>query len=185
MTSSTVTSADGTRIAYSSFGSGPALIVVCGATQFRAFDSSLAVLAELLAPQHTVITYDRRGRGESGDTLPFSSRREIEDIAALIAGPAGGRAAILGFSSGSVLALEAAVAGLPIDKVVMYEPPFVVPGADFAPPPPDYLDVLHLLKCRWHQLLQQPFCVNPTQCVISDPELPCVVETMTVSPTRP
>lgn len=140
---STVTSKDGTTIAYSKFGSGPALIVVAGATQFRAFDSSMAVLGELLAPNFTVITYDRRGRGESSNTLPFSPQREIEDIAALIAGPAGGRSSILGYSSGSVVALEAAVAGLPIDKVVMYEPPFVLPGAGFPPPPADYVEALN------------------------------------------
>lgn len=141
-----VTSKDGTTIAYSKFGSGPALIVVTGATQFRAFDSSLAVLAELLADRFTVITYDRRGRGESGNTLPFSTNREIEDIAALIAGPAGGRASLLGYSSGSVVALEAAVAGLPVDKVIMYEPPFVLPGSPFPPPPPDYVETLERMS---------------------------------------
>lgn len=138
-----VTSRDGTEIAYTKVGSGPALIVVCGATQFRAFDSSLAVLADLLAPKFTVITYDRRGRGESSDTLPFSPQREIEDIAALIEGPAGGRASILGYSSGAVVALEAAAAGLPIDKVVMYEPPFMLPEGGFPPPASDYVETLN------------------------------------------
>src|SRR5690606_35796327 len=133
---------DDTEIAYDSVGTGPALVVVAGATQFRAFDSSLAVLAGLLQDRFTVINYDRRGRGESGNTLPFSTAREIEDIAALVAGPAGGRASILGFSSGSVVALEAAVAGLPIDRVIMYEPPFMLPGGPFSPPPPDYVETL-------------------------------------------
>jgi pimeloyl-ACP methyl ester carboxylesterase len=142
--SATVTSRDGTRIAYSKTGSGPALIVVTGATAFRAFDPSLAVLADLLAPNHTVITYDRRGRGESGDTQPFSPQREIEDIAALIE-MAGGRASLLGFSSGSVLALEAAASGLPVDKLIMYEPPFVLPGQPFPPPPADYVEALNKL----------------------------------------
>lgn len=137
----TVTSKDGTTIAYSRTGSGPVLVVVTGATQFRAFDSSLAVLAGLLEDSFTVITYDRRGRGESSDTLPFAPAREIEDIAALIAAN-GGRASILGYSSGSVVALEAAVAGLPIDRVVMYEPPFVVHGSPFPPPPADYVETL-------------------------------------------
>jgi pimeloyl-ACP methyl ester carboxylesterase len=136
-----VSSTDGTTIAYSKVGSGPALIVVCGATQFRAFDPSLAVLAGLLAPNHTVITYDRRGRGESTDTQPYSTRHEIEDIAALV-DAAGGRASLLGYSSGSVLALEAAAAGLPIDKLVMYEPPFVLPGQPVPPPPADYVEAL-------------------------------------------
>jgi pimeloyl-ACP methyl ester carboxylesterase len=138
---STVTSKDGTRIAYSMTGTGPALIVVCGATAFRATDPALAGLAELLAPQFTVITYDRRGRGESGDTLPFSTTRELEDIAALI-DAVGGHASLLGYSSGSVVALEAAVAGVSIDKLAMYEPPFVLPGTNFPPPPGDYVDTL-------------------------------------------
>lgn len=136
-----VTSKDGTQIAYSKVGTGPALIIVCGATQFRAFDPNLAVLAELLAPKFTVITYDRRGRGESGNTLPFAPQREIEDIAALV-DAAGGHASLLGYSSGSVLALEAAAAGLPIDRLVMYEPPFVLPGSPFPPPPADYVETL-------------------------------------------
>lgn len=140
--SAKVTSRDATEIAYDSVGTGPALIVVSGATQFRAFDSGLAVLAGLLKDRFTVVNYDRRGRGESGNTLPYATAREIEDIAALVAGPAGGRASILGFSSGAVVALEAAAAGLPIDKVIMYEPPFVLPGSPFPPPPADYVETL-------------------------------------------
>ena len=137
-----VKSKDGTEIAYDKVGSGPALIVVTGATQFRAFDSSLAVLAGLLKDRFTVITYDRRGRGESGNTLPFSPQREIEDIAVLVEAT-GGRASLLGYSSGAVVALEAAVAGLPIDKVIMYEPPFVLPDSGFPPPPADYVETLN------------------------------------------
>src|SRR5689334_21922315 len=79
---------------YEVTGSGPAVIVVTGATAFRAFDPSLASLASLLAPNHTIITYDRRGRGESGDTQPHATRREIEDIAALI-DAAGGHASLV------------------------------------------------------------------------------------------
>ena len=137
----TVTSRDGTSIAYSKTGKGPTLILVQGATAFRAFDPNLQVLADLLADEFTTIAYDRRGRGESGDTQPYSTDREIEDIAALIAAN-GGRAFVLGFSSGSVLSLEAAAAGLPIDKLVMYEPPFVLPGSPFPPPPADYVETL-------------------------------------------
>jgi pimeloyl-ACP methyl ester carboxylesterase len=139
---SKVTSKDGTEIAYSKVGNGPPLIVVTGATAFRAFDPNLAMLAGLLAPDFTVITYDRRGRGESGNTLPFSTKREIEDIAALVE-KAGGRASLLGYSSGAVVALEAAAAGLPIDKLVMYEPPFVLPDSGFPPPAPDYVETLN------------------------------------------
>ena len=137
----TVTSRDGTSIAYSKTGKGPTLILVQGATAFRAFDPNLQVLADLLADEFTTIAYDRRGRGESGDTQPYSTDREIEDIAALIAAN-GGRAFVLGYSSGSVLSLEAATAGLPIDKLVMYEPPFVLPGSPFPPPPADYVETL-------------------------------------------
>ena len=143
--SHTVTSRDGTTIAYTSTGKGPALIVVTGATAFRAFDPNLQVLADLLANDFTVINYDRRGRGESSDAGPYDPQsapaREIEDIAALIEA-AGGRASLLGFSSGSVLALEATASGLPVDRLVMYEPPFVLPGQPFPPPASDYVETL-------------------------------------------
>lgn len=141
----TVSSKDGTTIAYDKIGTGPALIVVTGATAFRALDPSLQELADLLADEYTVINYDRRGRGESGDNGAYdpstAPQREIEDIAALIEA-AGGRACLLGFSSGSVLALEATAAGLPVDRLAMYEPPFILPGADFTPPAPDYVETL-------------------------------------------
>ena len=140
-----VASKDGTSIAYNKTGTGPALIVVTGATAFRGFDPNLQILADLLAAKFTVINYDRRGRGESNDAGPYDPKtapaHEIEDIAALIE-MAGGRASLLGFSSGSVLALEASAAGLPVDKLVMYEPPFILPGQDFPPPAPDYVETL-------------------------------------------
>ena len=136
-----VTSRDGTIIGYDRTGEGPALIVVCGATQFRGSDPNLASLADLLSDRFAVVTYDRRGRGESSDTLPYAAEREIEDIAALAAA-AGGRAALLGYSSGAVLAIEAAAAGLPLDGVIAYEPPFVLPGSGFPPMAPDYVETL-------------------------------------------
>ncbi len=78
---STVTSKDGTRIAYDKTGAGPAVILVDGAMSYRgAFDPTLAQLAELLGKHFTVYNYDRRGRGESGDTQPFAREREIEDL---------------------------------------------------------------------------------------------------------
>jgi pimeloyl-ACP methyl ester carboxylesterase len=120
---SQVTSKDGTPIAYDRSGSGPALILVDGALCSRAFGPS-AKLAPLLARSFTVYAYDRRGRGQSGDTPPYSPAREVEDIAALI-DEAGGSAVLLGLSSGGALALEAAAVGLRIDKVVAYEPPYV------------------------------------------------------------
>ena len=120
---SEVRSKDGTTIAYERSGSGPALIVVDGALCSRAFGPS-AKLAALLGRHFTVYTYDRRGRGQSGDTQPYSPAREVEDIAALIE-EAGGSASLLGLSSGGALALESVAAGLRIDKVVAYEPPYV------------------------------------------------------------
>jgi pimeloyl-ACP methyl ester carboxylesterase len=121
-----VRSKDGTTIAYERAGSGPALIVVDGALCSRSFGPS-PKLAPLLARQFTVYAYDRRGRGQSADTPPYSTAREVEDLAALIE-TAGGSASLLGLSSGGALALEAAASGLAIDKVVAYEPPYVFEG---------------------------------------------------------
>jgi len=118
-----IQSNDGTRIAYERTGSGPALIVVDGALCSRAFGPS-AKLAPLLAKHFTVFTYDRRGRGQSGDTEPYSASREVDDIAALI-NVTGGPVSLLGLSSGGALALEAAANGLPVNKVAAYEPPYV------------------------------------------------------------
>lgn len=114
------TSRDGTTIAYDQLGNGPALIIVAGALQGRA---SYQLLAEQLAARFTVLNYDRRGRGESGDTAPYSVEREIDDLAAVIAA-AGGSAAIYGHSSGAGLVLHAARRGLAIDKIVLHELPF-------------------------------------------------------------
>lgn len=116
-------SKDGTAIAYDRSGAGPALILVDGALCSRAF-GPMPKLAPLLAPHFTVYMYDRRGRGQSGDTPPYSKEREVEDIAALIQ-EAGGSAFLVGLSSGAALALEAAASGLDIKKVAAYEPPFI------------------------------------------------------------
>jgi pimeloyl-ACP methyl ester carboxylesterase len=123
---SQVTSKDGTAIAYDRVGDGPPLILVDGALCSRAF-GPMPKLAPLLAQKFTVYFYDRRGRGESGDTAPYAKDREIEDLAALI-GAAGGAAALVGLSSGASLALEAAAARLPVTGVVAYEPPYVEPA---------------------------------------------------------
>jgi pimeloyl-ACP methyl ester carboxylesterase len=117
-----VTSKDGTSIAYERVGRGPAVILVGGGAVDR---SENAPLAPELAEQFTVYNYDRRGRGESGDTLPYAVEREIEDIDALIA-EAGGSAHLYGISSGGALALEAAATRLAIDKVAVYEVPYNV-----------------------------------------------------------
>jgi hypothetical protein len=84
-----VTSADGTRIAYDRVGSGPAVIHVAGATAFRATDHEIGVLADALKDRFTVISYDRRGRGESTDTAPYAREREFDDLRALIAANGG------------------------------------------------------------------------------------------------
>ena len=115
-----VASSDGTRIAFDRMGDGPPIVLVCGQSTDR---SSNAPLAALLAEHFAVFNYDRRGRGDSGDTLPYAVEREVEDIDALIS-EAGGSAAVFGVSSGAALALEAAAAGLAIDKLALWEPPF-------------------------------------------------------------
>src|SRR5258707_2088251 len=119
---STVTSQDGTTIAYDNLGHEPAVILVAGAFCSRSFWSG-PQLAKLLASRFTVYNYDRRGRGESGDTKPYAVAREIEDIDALIAA-AGGPAFVYGHSSGAALAMEAAVElGDKVKKLAMYEAP--------------------------------------------------------------
>lgn len=114
------TSRDGTRIAFERLGDGPPIIVISAALQGAA---TYRPLAEELSRQFTAFVYDRRGRGDSGDTAPYAVEREIEDLAALIA-EAGGTASVYGHSSGAGLVLHAAAAGLPIDRMVLHEPPF-------------------------------------------------------------
>jgi pimeloyl-ACP methyl ester carboxylesterase len=131
----TVTSADGTQIAYDRYGEGPAVILVNGALGYRKF-KTMEQIATALAEYCTVINYDRRGRGESGPAGPASVEREVEDIGALIE-VVGGRASLWGYSSGSALALRAAASGLPVEKLVLYEAPFKTdPDAKF--PRDDY-----------------------------------------------
>jgi pimeloyl-ACP methyl ester carboxylesterase len=115
-----VTSRDGTSIAYDRQGSGPAVILVGGAFVDR---SDSAPLAMELAGRFTVYNYDRRGRGDSGDTLPYALQREIEDLDALV-GVAGGSAHLYGISSGGALVLEAAAAGTAADRLAVYEVPY-------------------------------------------------------------
>jgi pimeloyl-ACP methyl ester carboxylesterase len=110
-------------------GDGPAVILVSGGSVDR---SSNAPVAELLADRFEVFNYDRRGRGPSGDTPPYAVEREIEDIDAVI-GAAGGSASLYGSSSGAALVLEAAASGLAINKVALWEPPYIIDPA-FRPP---------------------------------------------------
>lgn len=118
----TVTSADGTRIAYDRDGEGPVLILVNGALGFRKF-KKFEQLATALSEHFTVINYDRRGRGDSGPAGPASAEREVEDIAALISAH-GGRASLWGWSSGGAVALRAAGADIGVERLVVYETPF-------------------------------------------------------------
>ncbi len=125
----TVTSKDGTNLAIERSGSGPSVVLVCGGSVDR---TSNAPLAAALSEGFAVYNYDRRGRGDSGDTPPYAVEREVEDIEAVIA-DAGGSAFLYGSSSGAALALEAAAAGLPVMKLALWEPPFVPEGG---PRPP-------------------------------------------------
>ncbi|MEP6986858.1 MAG: alpha/beta hydrolase [Chloroflexota bacterium] len=137
----TVISKDGTSIAYDCIGSGFPLILVTGALGVRG-DSSKDELVNRLKDHFTVINYDRRGRGDSSDTLPYTPQREIEDIDALISA-VGGSAYLHGMSLGAILVLEAA-AKLPtkVKKISLYEPPFIID--DSRPPlPKDYVQQLN------------------------------------------
>jgi pimeloyl-ACP methyl ester carboxylesterase len=127
----TVTSKDGTTIAFDRLGDGPPVVLVSGGSVDR---SSNAGLAEVLAKDFTVFNYDRRGRGPSGDTQPYAVQREIEDIEAVI-GAAGGAASLYGSSSGAALAFEAAASGLSITKLALWEPPYILD--ENARPPAD------------------------------------------------
>ncbi len=129
-----VTSHDGTTIAFDRLGVGPAVILVCGGSVDR---MSNAGVAALLASDFTVFNYDRRGRGDSGDTLPYAVEREVEDIDAVISA-AGGSACLYGTSSGACLALEATASGLAITKLALWEPPYILDPS--ARPPADQVE---------------------------------------------
>jgi pimeloyl-ACP methyl ester carboxylesterase len=116
----TTQSADGTTIAFDRTGSGPALVLVVGAFCNRFTTKSVS---PSLASDFTVYEYDRRGRGDSGDSDAYAIEREVEDLAA-IAEAAGGAPFVYGHSSGAALALEAASRGLEMRKLVTYEPPY-------------------------------------------------------------
>ncbi|MEU8803739.1 alpha/beta hydrolase [Spirillospora sp. NPDC048819] len=142
MSNGTVTSADGTTIAYTAWGAGDPIIIIDGATAYRATTPENSQAAELLADEFLVINYDRRGRGESGDTRPYAVEREFEDLAAIIEQAGGGRpATVFGWSSGGLLALNAAQAGVPVARLALFEPPVVVDDAR-PPLPADYVERL-------------------------------------------
>jgi pimeloyl-ACP methyl ester carboxylesterase len=120
----TVTSRDGTTIAFDRLGDGPPVVLVSGGSTDRMANAGLA--AELAA-HHSVYNFDRRGRGDSGDTPPYAVEREIEDITAVIEA-AGGSANLYGTSSGAALAMHAAAGGAPVTRLAMWEPPYNVNG---------------------------------------------------------
>jgi pimeloyl-ACP methyl ester carboxylesterase len=118
----TARSTDGTTIAFDTVGEGSALILVPGALNTR---GDMPPYVEALSASFRVVAYDRRGRGDSGDTPPYAVEREVEDLQAVIDG-VGGRAALVGFSSGAALSLETARRSTDVERVVAYEPPFIV-----------------------------------------------------------
>ncbi len=153
----TVTSADGTTIAYERTGSGPALVLVDGAMCYRGA-GPMRPLAALLQDNFaggdqrstfTVYTYDRRGRGESSDTMPYAVAREVEDLQALIT-QAGGEAYVYAISSGAALALTTAAAGSGITRLAIYEPPFMAEVEDGARIK-EYTERLHELLDAGHK----------------------------------
>ncbi|SHF63077.1 alpha/beta fold hydrolase [Streptoalloteichus hindustanus] len=140
---STVTSADGTTIDYDRDGQGPAVVFVGGATQYRALDEDTSKAAHQLAAEgFTTVVYDRRGRGRSDDTAPWSLEREVDDLAALIKA-VGGAATLYSSSSGAAIALAAATAGIGVTGLALYEPPFFA-GADHT----EHLAALRSLLAR-------------------------------------
>ncbi|TYB86063.1 alpha/beta fold hydrolase [Oceaniovalibus sp. ACAM 378] len=115
-----VISRDGTPIAFERSGSGHAIILIGGILSDR---GGMAALSEALTDHFTTMAIDRRGRGDSGDGKSYAVKKEIEDIAALIEA-LGNRPTLFGHSSGAALALHAAATGLPINSLILYEPPF-------------------------------------------------------------
>jgi pimeloyl-ACP methyl ester carboxylesterase len=115
-------SQDGTRLAFDRIGDGPPIVTVVGAFNEH---TTAVPLAQALASHFSVYVYDRRGRGESGDTLPYSVEHEIEDLAALLE-VAGGAAGVFGYSSGAILCVRAAAAGVPMHKLALFDAPYML-----------------------------------------------------------
>jgi pimeloyl-ACP methyl ester carboxylesterase len=136
-------SKDGTKIVYRRIGTGPVIILIDGAFCSKDF-GPMPKLAPYLEEYFTVISYDRRARGESGDTKPYHIEREFEDLQALI-DQNGGSAYLFGVSSGAILALRAVSHGLRIPKLVLFEPPFVT-NKNLIRSPNAYHDLTHLIE---------------------------------------
>jgi pimeloyl-ACP methyl ester carboxylesterase len=184
---STVTSRDGTRIAFDTRGAGPAVILVDGALGYRSFGSS-GRLADLLAPTLRVTAYDRRGRGESGDTLPYALEREIEDLEALVE-EAGGSASLYGISSGACLALEAAIRlQSKIERLALYEAPYAS-GPDTARDWRGYREQLDALLAEGRTgdavALFMGFVGTPTEMIAGMRQAPMWTQLEAVARTLP
>ena len=134
------TSADGTRIAFERTGAGPVIVLVDGAMCYREFGPARDV-AKTLTDRYSVIVYDRRGRGESGNTEPYAPEREFEDLGAVIQA-AGGDAFVMGQSSGAGIAYRAAASGVPMRKLIGYEAPWVGLNPNKDGSPRDYIGEL-------------------------------------------
>lgn len=124
----TVVSPDGTRLSVERLGTGPSLVLVDGAFCGRSFGPARELATEL-ADSFRVYFYDRRGRGESGEMMPYAMEREIEDLQAILS-HAGPDSYVYGISSGAALALEAAAAGAKIRRLATYEAPYTGSGND-------------------------------------------------------
>ena len=127
----TFESSDGTVIAFERSGDGPSVVLVGGALTDR---SSARDLARLLAPTCTVYCYDRRGRGSSGDSPPYEADLEVEDLEALIIHVVG-RASVFGVGTGGSLVLRAAAEGVALERIAVYEPPYIVDDSRAHPSP--------------------------------------------------
>ncbi len=133
------TSKDGTKIAYSKTGKGKPLVLVDGAFCHRKFGAN-EKLPLHLSDNFTVYSYDRRGRNESGNNLPYSPQKEYEDLQAVI-NEAGGNAYVYGISSGAALVLEAVNARVKMEKLALYEAPYITDNSR-SPLPENYLKTL-------------------------------------------
>jgi pimeloyl-ACP methyl ester carboxylesterase len=180
---STVTSRDGTVIDFDRYGEGPAVIFIAGTTQYRTTDPVTSQTARLLGEAgFTAVVYDRRGRGRSGDTQPWSPVREIEDLAALIA-MAGGEATVYSSSSGATIALAAAQADVGVRALALYEPPFFQGG--------DHVEQLTVLRPLLAQgKLDEAMRYNltaviglPPQAVAGMAQMPMWPDMVAVAPT--
>lgn len=180
----TVTSADGTAIAYDRAGAGPALIVSVGAFCTR----HTFVAPGDLTKQFTVITYDRRGRGDSGDTDPFAPEREYEDLAAVAAAAGTEPPYVFGHSSGAAIVLRAAAAGLPVAGIVAYEAPFA--SSDAPMPNADHADRIRQLVASGRNREAVIFWMTdvvrlPEQALAQLDSAPWVTDLEPLAPTLP